>query len=467
MFYKITIDKELSNQYFTDIDNINLLYNDGYFISEVLNTTDFNKIENVEKYELIEGVDFLFGEKYPLYSLDSIKKFSLTLNNTYFLGACRYGYLDIIKYLIEEHGFIDLNKGLINACLNGHLNIIKYLIDQGANNLNQGIMCASIINNIDSIKYLISAGANELNKPLVNACLKGYIKIVKYLILSGANDYNNAFLNACKGRHLNIIQLIIDLDEYENADIEYEKVLENIEIDDIDIIKLLIEKTFPIFKSKLAVFYKFYKDRNKKIIKYNDDSGWLKTCAKLNMDKDKFIIDETKTNGDCLFDSLSNIYNETFTIRYLRNLVAYTIIDETDIEGTAVLSTWKCLYDMAVKENDRQMISHYKHMKVVKDVSEKDVLLKENRTKVYFEMIKNTFWAEEYSLQVLEKKLNIKMILIHGNKKKIEIIPNKNDINYIVLLYFNNSHYQSISYNNDYIFDINHLPEDIMKLLKL
>jgi len=82
--------------------------------------------------------------------------------------ASRYGYLEIVKYLIEEcNASVEAGAPLIYASIYGHLGIVKYLIEECNAN--------------------VEAKNKYGNTPLIYASMYGHLGIVKYLIENGAN----------------------------------------------------------------------------------------------------------------------------------------------------------------------------------------------------------------------------------------------------------------------------------------
>ena len=92
--------------------------------------------------------------------------------NSNIFVASMYGDLSSIKYLIEVmHEDIDQcdqsqSSPLIYASMNDHLDIVKYLVEKGGNveleNVygNTAIICSAKFGNINIAKYLMSKGAN-------------------------------------------------------------------------------------------------------------------------------------------------------------------------------------------------------------------------------------------------------------------------------------------------------------------
>ena len=98
---------------------------------------------------------------------DQVENITGLCNDTLLHLACRHGWLDVVKCLIEERGFaldsrdIEQQTPLHYACRYGHLNIIQYLIDH---------------------QQCDASGITLRNwTPLHYACRYGYMSIVEYL----------------------------------------------------------------------------------------------------------------------------------------------------------------------------------------------------------------------------------------------------------------------------------------------
>jgi ankyrin repeat protein len=123
---------------------------------------------------------------------DLYRKLSPLSDYELFETSIQYGYLPIIKSLIEEN-IIDIrkkgDKALRIATENGHLDIIKYLGKQG----------------VDIHRYNDHA--------LREAAEFGYFDVVKYLVENGAdiNVYNGLALRiAAKHGNLDIVKYLIE-----------------------------------------------------------------------------------------------------------------------------------------------------------------------------------------------------------------------------------------------------------------
>jgi len=113
-------------------------------------------------------------------------------NNDLLFISCQYGYLEIVKLLLENSANINKknNNGmnsLIYAFMYGNLEIVKLLIKNGAdindNNNKTSLIFACNFGHLEIVKLLIKNGANTT---LMLASSNGNLEIIKLLIENDA-----------------------------------------------------------------------------------------------------------------------------------------------------------------------------------------------------------------------------------------------------------------------------------------
>ena len=151
--------------------------------------------------------------------------------------AAKNGYLDIIKYIIEEcHASIKAcpKLGLTtlhHACENGHLDIVKYLVEEFKVNVEEKdkhgmtpLHLATQYGHLNVVKYLVEechfdveAKDEHGRTPLHVASTNGYLDIVKYLIeechvnLEAKSKMEATPLYyACGSKNLDIVKYLIE-----------------------------------------------------------------------------------------------------------------------------------------------------------------------------------------------------------------------------------------------------------------
>ena len=170
--------------------------------------------------------------------------------NKQFLKSSWYGYLDVMKLLIELGADIcaNRNEAIIVASCYGHLDIVKLLIDYGANVKslsNRAIISASRNGHLFVVKLLIDSGADvraQNNQAITYASLSGHLSVVKLLIENGADFHaqnNRAIISASRNGYLSVVKLLMelgaDIHAQNNAALRYAVI--NNHSDIIDLLK--------------------------------------------------------------------------------------------------------------------------------------------------------------------------------------------------------------------------------------
>lgn len=127
----------------------------------------------------------------------------------------------------------------------------------------------------------------------------------------------------------------------------------------------------------------------KKIVYEN----WISTHFK----DENYRIVETDDNGDCFFDSIRKglLHNHIHTtVKHLRGLLVQNVTQDN-------LDFFKTLYLGARLDNDNEMITEFRFMENIETLDQlKRVLLKPS------------FWANSWAIGVIEKALNIKVLIL-------------------------------------------------------
>ena len=148
--------------------------------------------------------------------------------------ACMAGRIENVKALIRKHANILLKDKLTKntafhfACKNGFLDIVKYFIENTEIKIDlpgedrmTGLMLASLYGHYDLVKFLIENKAKITKKDkfkrtaLLHAVRGGHIKIVSYLLTKGAefdqpdNSNNTPLHYACASGFKNIVELLL------------------------------------------------------------------------------------------------------------------------------------------------------------------------------------------------------------------------------------------------------------------
>jgi hypothetical protein len=114
--------------------------------------------------------------------------------DTAFRWSSYWGYLEVIKYLVENGADIHSCDDYALGCASyfGRLEVVKYLIDNGANihgNDDASLRCASSNGHLEVVKFLLENGADihaNDDYSLNYASYNGHLEVVEYLAKHGA-----------------------------------------------------------------------------------------------------------------------------------------------------------------------------------------------------------------------------------------------------------------------------------------
>lgn len=181
-----------------DTDSLNQLSKEVKYYASFLLGNMREMMKNTPE-SLGRGVDMLMLK---LFSGRTLGQNDQRFLNTLAFSMISKGYLPMVKYLIEEHGFDihrDSDRAIMEAAGYGHLDLVKYLISKGANirsyvpglrNNERPLLAAIRHGHLDVAKYLVSVGSNIRDEDgfvLIEAIDFSRPEIAKYLVENGAN----------------------------------------------------------------------------------------------------------------------------------------------------------------------------------------------------------------------------------------------------------------------------------------
>ena len=226
------------------------------------------------------------------------------------------------------------------------------------------------------------------------------------------------------------------------------------------------------FKNKL-----YFEDENNKIklnknnwYQFLKDYGWEKISKqwkkKLDIKKNYFAVLDCGGNGDCLFHCISEALNEPYNLsselidtQYLRNIAAEQINEDN---FPLILENYK------IEKENNEFQGYWDPFTIEK----KEQLQKE------IKICGNNFWGDHILLQLIQKKLNINIIifktdiydiLLENDNVNLEIqfLEENKDIT-IMLYYISEMHYQLIGYFDGNLiqtkFNKNQIPVEIKNI---
>jgi hypothetical protein len=172
-----------------------------------------------------------------------------------------------------------------------------------------------------------------------------------------------------------------------------------------------------------------------------------------NILDDNYNVITNKNDGNCFFSAFLDSYN-------------YTTIEQESIIPKIRNSLSK-LFNNANFET-------YKNI-----YHDEPFMLGKNTLNQFQDYIKNnSYWADDWSINIIENKYNVKFIILNFNKDKVEIKIIENDtraksLTYIILDLINmtdeaghvSSHYELINYKNNGQFAFKDLPDKVIDIL--
>jgi ankyrin repeat protein len=149
-----------------------------------------------------------------------------------------FGYLDIVKYLVEEKG-LDIKKANVNEAIkNNKLEMVKYLVEHGADVKKANLNPFIVTNNLEILKYLVEHGADIKNADINYPISFGYLDMVKYLVEEKGLDIKKADLKiTINNNNLEILKYLVE----HGADIKETDLFEAIRNNKLEMLKLLVE----------------------------------------------------------------------------------------------------------------------------------------------------------------------------------------------------------------------------------
>lgn len=163
-------------------------------------------------------------------------------------GACRFGHFDIIKWLINNKKYVDIERAFGYACGGGHLEIAKWLLIQCEQKRKNKIFNLETF----SSDYKIVA--------LYLACHSGHLEIIKWLIsLTNieSNKFRGCFCVACESGHLEVAKWILSFTKINVKTIE--QTLANVcDSGYLEIAKWLITLTEKKLNFEIALYCACY-----------------------------------------------------------------------------------------------------------------------------------------------------------------------------------------------------------------
>ena len=256
-----------------------------------------NALDNACFYGYVEIVKYLVEH-------------GVNIHSTYEYALCiasENGHLEVVKYLIEiqkstqdiEHFEEEFRLAFDTACMAGQLELVKYFIENGINLKENGIdgLCGACQKGqLEIIKYLLEKGVDihDVNDCALREAIESkQLEVTKYLLEKGATLYDEFIDLACKNKDLQIIDCLIELstDVINSLCYSSERGL-------LDIVKYLVEKYHPPLESALSsagvenqVEIMKYLISQGADIHWNNDYALYMACWVGNLEAFKYLVE--------------------------------------------------------------------------------------------------------------------------------------------------------------------------------
>ena len=345
------------------------------------------------------------------------------------------------------------------------------------------------------------------------------------------DDYNATFQKAVENE-VNKNKPVVNLEKEKNAPQDkVDNIPEKTEEDEVFELKVSVKKVskekdkienilekgvFIVDKNfEMPALLKEENEKEKTDFLKNNKNTWIENFMRNN----SYKITEVESNGDCFFavvrDAFKTIGYNT-TVSKLRAVVAHEANDEIYREHRTLyfqLETEKKIIEDDIKIIKKTNLEYQKRMKKITDLEESKKLeaevnkLKEDYKKKKKELaesnenidlhvgfIKNLdtfekyqeyiqtsgFWADAWAISVIEKVLNIKMMIFNEKSYKDNSLDSvfncgivNNDIekngtfypDFYIMTTYSGDHYRLITYKNKSIFTFTEIPFNVKNLV--
>ncbi|BCS82768.1 putative ankyrin repeat protein [Cotonvirus japonicus] len=182
---------------FSDKCDYNLLFTNKKFFS-LINHCKFNK--NVIKFAIKQGnldvLKYILKLKRKKDILVSNKIFSCIELQKCLNLSCRFGHLEVVKFLVERGADIqECNNCAVQwASRKGHLEVVKLLVEKGADIQecnNCAVQWASRRGHLEVVKFLVDKGANihAGDNTAIQLASQNGLEVVKFSANKGSFFY--------------------------------------------------------------------------------------------------------------------------------------------------------------------------------------------------------------------------------------------------------------------------------------
>lgn len=192
---------------------------------------------------------------------------------------------------------------------------------------------------------------------------------------------------------------------------------------------------------------------------------------------DTLQVHSTAADGDCLFESVRQILDHSTTLRlsnrYLRSVVARSIVDVSDEHARNALQFWHTLFSEMQREGTGEYLHEFAFMHPA--AGRRWPLSASVVAKISDAMMqRNLYWGEEYALRVLERQMKVRMVVLEvvagaGVRlhHRLEEVSTNYQPTHFMWLHLQGKHYQPISFRDQWLFSIADAPSELQYLLRV
>ena len=210
-------------------------------------------LTQIKYHSLDEYFDYMKNHAHTMIN-NSVQLLSLSdvgknkdLLDSFFLNVCRYGYLNLAKYLYNlgaDYRICDyISFELI--CSDGHIKIAKWLYQLNSDiDIKKYFIMVCKEGQIEIAKWLYQLDSSvkiNITDGFRLACMNGHIEIAKWLYQINSNvNIANIFIMVCKNGHLEVAKWLhqLGVDIHSNNEYALKCAVKN---DHFDIIKWLYQ----------------------------------------------------------------------------------------------------------------------------------------------------------------------------------------------------------------------------------
>jgi ankyrin repeat protein len=154
-----------------------------------------------------------------------ILKTALIYTNDAFVLACQYGYIQIVRYFLDQGGNTDIGVGLMRATEEGYLEIVELLLTFTSNRAfpDFALSKAARRGHSDIVRFLLSKGADVASlsgESLRFAIENNHPDVVRILLENGAELKEGLITTAVAYGHTEIVRLLLnrglDIRQFDN-----------------------------------------------------------------------------------------------------------------------------------------------------------------------------------------------------------------------------------------------------------